>query len=67
MQKTPLCEFNEVKLNIPRLKLLKLYFKKGLLKHDEKIFLKALSWQVEHAIYKLEHIQSIAEKVLLKG
>ena len=67
MRKEPiLCEFKEVRLNVPRYKLLKLYFKRSFLQHDELIFLKALHWKAEAAENKILHIKSIIEKALLK-
>jgi hypothetical protein len=62
-----LCEFTKITLDIPRLKLLKLLDKKSYLSQDEISFLRALSWRVEAAENKLAHVQSIIEKVQLKG
>ena len=62
-----LCEFNKVELSIPRLKLLKCYFKKGTISYDEMIFLRGLIWKCESANNKLLHIISIAEKSLRKS
>ena len=68
MYKEPkLADFKEVKLNIPRYKLIRLLFKKSHLHYDELIFLKVLHWKVEAAENKILHIKSIIEKALLKG
>jgi len=62
-----LCDFKEVKLVIPRYKLIKLYFKQNFLQHDEAVFLKAMLWKAEAAENKILHIKSIVEKALLKA
>jgi hypothetical protein len=62
-----LCEFNKIELSIPRLKLIKLLFKKTYLSQDETIFLKGLLWKTEGANNKILHVQSIIEKVLRKS
>ena len=68
MYKEPeLAKFKEIKVSVPRLKLIKLLFKKSHLQYDELIFLKALHWRVEAAENKILHIKSIIEKTLLKG
>jgi hypothetical protein len=62
-----LCDFNKVELQVPRLRLIKLLWKKHYLDHDEVIFLKALLWQAEAANHKILHVISVAEKALLKA
>ena len=62
-----LCDFNRVEISIPRVRLIKLAWKRGYLDYDETIFLRALTWRVEAAINKLLHVQSLAEKALLKS
>ena len=61
-----LCNFKEVFLAVPRLKLLKLVFKRTFLQYDEIIFLKVLEARVELAMNRLAHIKSLVEKALLK-
>lgn len=67
LKEPALCEFNRVSLDIPRLKLIKLLFKKSYLDYDDVIFLKALLWKTEAANNKILHVQSIVEKTLLKA
>lgn len=62
-----LCDFNKVELRVPRLKLIKLLFKRTYLDWEETIFLKALHWKVEAAEAKVAHVKSIIEKALLKA
>ena len=62
-----LCDFNRVELSIPRLKLLKLYFKRSYLTIEETIFLKALLWKTELTQNKIMHVRSIVDKTLLKS
>jgi hypothetical protein len=66
-QSPTLCSFKKVELYVPRLKLIKLLFKKSYLSFDEIIFLKGLHWKTEAAQNKLAHVQSIIEKALLKS
>ena len=66
-QESVLCDFNKVELSIPRLRLIKLLFKKSYLDYEETIFLKALLWKTEAANYKILHVQSIIEKALRKS
>lgn len=61
-----LCDFSEVKLSVPRSKLLRLLLKKSYLSHEEYIFLKALLWKTEAANNKILHVESIIRKALLK-
>lgn len=61
-----LCEFNKIELSIPRLRLIKLLFKKSYLDQDETVFLQGLLWKTESAANKILHVQSIIEKALLK-
>jgi hypothetical protein len=62
-----LCNFDKVELKVPRLKLLRLLFKRTYLDYAEVIFLKALLWQAEAAENKILHIQSIIRKALFKA
>ncbi|MDD5355068.1 MAG: hypothetical protein PHY56_00800 [Candidatus Omnitrophica bacterium] len=62
-----LCDFNKVELSVPRLKLVRLLFKKSYLTQDEAIFLRGLLWKTESANNKILHVQSIVEKALLKS
>jgi len=62
-----LCDFNQVKLSVPRHKVIKLLFKKSYLDFDELIFLKGLFWKVEAAENKILHLKSLVEKALLKS
>lgn len=62
-----LCDFNRIELSVPRLKLIKLLFKKSYLEAEETIFLKALLWKTESAEAKILHVRSIIEKILLKA
>jgi len=67
MRKEPiLCDFKEVKLSVPRVKLIKLLWKKSFLQYDEIIFLKTQLWKAEAAENKILHIKSIIERTLLK-
>lgn len=61
-----LCDFNRIVLKVPRLKLVRLLFKKSYLSQEEQIFLKALLWQAESANNQILHVMSLAEKALLK-
>jgi hypothetical protein len=66
-KETKICSFNKIELNIPRLKLLKLLFKRSYLDFEETVFLKGLYWKTEAAENKIAHIKSIVEKALLKA
>ena len=61
-----LCDFKEVKLSVPKYKLIKLLFKKSHLARDEVIFLKGQLRKAETAENKILHIKSIIIKTLLK-
>ena len=62
-----LCDFNEIKMKVPRVRLVKLAWKKGLLDHDEAVFLKGLLLKSEAVENRLKHIQSLINKALLKS
>ena len=62
-----LCDFNKVELSIPRLRLVKLLFKKTYLTQEETHFLRVLLWKSESAENKILHIKSIIEKTLFKS
>jgi len=66
-QEPRLCEFTEIKLKIPRYRLIKLLFKKGFLTFDEMIFLRSFVLKTEIVENQLLHTRSIAEKALLKS
>jgi hypothetical protein len=66
----PLCNFSKIELRIPansRLKLIKLAYKPTYLKEDELVFCKTWQYKTEIVIKQALHLQSIAEKALLKA
>lgn len=62
-----LCDFDRVELKVPRVKLLKLLSKKTHLCFEETVFLRFLVSRTEVANHRILHVQSIAEKALLKS
>ena len=64
-----ICDFNRIELRIPsnqRVKLIKLAYKPNLLNEDEVVFCKTWQYKAEVVIRKALHLQSIAEKALIK-
>ena len=68
-REAPLCDFSKIELRIPsnqRVKLIKLAYKSTLLKEEEVVFCKTWQYKAEVVIRKALHLQSIAEKALIK-
>ena len=62
-----LCGFSCIKVKVPRLRLVKLFWKRDFLSLDEQIFLKGLLWRAESAENQIRHIKSMVERALIKS
>ena len=61
-----LCEFNQIQMPVPRVRLVRLALKKDYLSQEEAGFIRAMLWRAEATLYKVQHVMSICERALRK-
>jgi len=64
MHETKLCPFSEVRISIPRERLIKLFYSHRILNYKELMEMRGLSAKLEKNIYRLQHAQSIVNIIL---
>jgi len=61
-----LCQFSEVRVSIPRDKIVRCYDKKYYLSDEETVFFREKRKEIEEALNRLNHAANIVDRILLK-
>ena len=66
MPKEKICPASEVRISIPRVKLIQLYYGTRALIESQVLEIRGLLHRIEKKIIMLQHIESVTRKILLR-
>jgi hypothetical protein len=66
MPKEKICPVSEVRVSIPRVKLIQLYYGTRALVESQSVEMRGLLHRIEKKIIMLQHIESVTRKILLR-
>ena len=66
MPKEKICPASEVRVSIPRVKLIQLYYGTRALVESQSVEIRGLLHRIEKKIIMLQHIESVTRKILLR-